>query len=248
MQFYYGTYAFQEHAVGFTTDVSAEKSPTGRVMHRAFRFTLNGTLTGSSQADMKVKILALESACWTRYQDLVLFMNDGATSAVILKNQGSMYGVSCVAGPAYPTSYGPENLTKRTFTVAFEATYPAGVKPDGTGVPENLLNYAMTFQEKLSFSGGNPRFAFAEDINGGEPEKYLIVPRTTFKCVQSGTAVGHLGYPDVPDQLFPGDLVGDPVVDFQGSADGVRDWTVTWQYQFESARPLLGLPRFWRNV
>ena len=92
--------------------------------------------------------------------------------------------------------------------------------------------------------GGTPRVIFHEDINGALPIKEVTVPRTTFKATQSGQAIGYLGYPPLPPPLFPDDVVGDPVETYTPAVDGVKEWTVAWQYSFESATPLVGRPHF----
>lgn len=247
----WGSYQADEGSTFVATDLATSESPTGLPMEQTYTFTLRGTLTGTSQSDMKTKILALEAAFRVRRQDLILYMDDGNASAVLLKNNGSTTGTFVRRGPYYPTTEGAENALFRTWEVVVSATYPFGVLPDGTGTPSFPPGYAMTFTESLSISGGGALYVHKPNVLGPW-QKQLVYPQTPFVAVQSGSATGYLDYPNVPPPVFPAALKETrPKVNLTGPQQKgllLTGHGVAWEYQFESVTPLVGVPTFWRSL
>lgn len=247
MRWFWHDYELPENGVNLSTSAPAEKSPAGQILSYTYTFSLKGTLRGATQAAVTAAVQALQAACARQDGDLILYHDDMSQSSVVLKTAGSLYGVKCTLAPSFPTTFGTENLLKRTFNVTFEATYPTGVNPDGTGTEDpELSDTSVLFRETVTITKGLPRVAFHEDINGLAPIKEIIVPVTTWKASQQGQAVGYLGYPIPPPPIWPADQLTEDVTD-EGSEDGVKNWTRSWSYTFESAGPLVGYPHYWRR-
>jgi len=246
----YGNYICDTGAVHIATDVTTELSPTGRPIAQAYTFTLRGTLTAANQSAMATAIVALEDAFRVRNQNLILYQDDASESAVLLKSAGSLTGVRILKGPYYPTTEGPENATHRTWEVQVFAKYPWGVRPDGTGSPDFAANMAIQFEETVSISGGGPQFIHKPNVYGPW-QKQLTYPFMPYVATQTGTAVGYRDYPKIPPPLFSLALKEAPRITRKGpQQEGLLlvNYTVTWEYQFESVTPLVGLPHFWRNL
>ena len=88
------------------------------------------------------------------------------------------------------------------------------------------------------------------ELLSGPPQKQLLNEQTTYKCVQSGQAVGNLSYPFFPSPLFPGAIMPDQTMTEGDSPKRVGaigspawvEWPIRWRYVFESATPLSGVP------
>lgn len=197
---------------------------------------IQGKLLGSGQADLDAKIAALNSAYAKQNQDLVLLRSDGQTdSQHSLRRADTRGGTWVVSGPNFPDGGGAEYATVRTFQLQIQAEVPV-TNPQTTFV---------SFEESLRLSGGGPLFSHVETAFGF-PVRQQLRANTTFRAVQSGSAIGYRNYPPVPGPLFGyGNLTHEPVitrVSPKRVGTAHHQYRVSWQYEFESAFPLSGLP------
>lgn len=246
----YGSYSWATGSVHLQTSVQTEFAQTGRPIKQKHTFNCRGELTAASQSAMKTAILAMEAALRVKNQNLILYQDDASESATLLKAQGSLTGVRVVSGPTYPTTHGAENALFRTWEAVFEAEYPFGVLPDGTGAPEANDKFAVTFTESLTISGGCARYIHKPNVLGVW-QKQLVYPITPYVAVQTGQAVGLRGYPVVPPPIFAAALVDTkPEVEYSGPRQEgmlLTDFGIRWTYRYESITPLVGLPHYWIN-
>ncbi|QDU75430.1 hypothetical protein Pan97_24620 [Bremerella volcania] len=202
----------------------------------AVTWAIQGMLLGSGQADLDAQIEALTAAYARQNEDVVLLLSDGVTeSQHTLKVRDTRGGVYVTGGPDFPKGDGAEYATRRSFAVQISAEVPV----------EGALAAVMNFAETLSTSGGGPRYTHVETALGF-PIKQKLRQATTYMATQSGTATGYAMYPSVPPPLFgEWNLAQAPRITRrspQWIGNSTRNFTVSWQYQFESAGPLLGLP------
>lgn len=199
------------------------------------RLSVEGWLSADGQAALTTAQLALESALRTNRVDLILYTDAGAQSSCKLLNQGSISGVKIVKGPVFDSTRGSEFATERHFTFEAEAEYAL------TG----SSNVILEFEEEISIEEGGPIYIHQPAMKG-PAFKTNTIEQMPWRATQSGSAVGYRKYPSAPLPLWPSDLMRPPrgtrrsptrkhVAKYQG-------FPVTWQYEFESIRPLIGLP------
>jgi hypothetical protein len=195
--------------------------------------TLNGTFIDDSQTKLAVQQALMNAAVAQPYRDLILTTDAGGVVPVSLLNRSSLTGVRKVSGPTWQGT-GAGYSTFLTFSdLRFEADYPLPA-----GGPQ-----LIDFVESVTTDGGNyPEFGFLRPVNA-DAIKQRIYPSSPYTAVQSGAST-HLSRYYVPPPLWPGDLMHAPRITRTPKRVGptVVHFETTWQYDFGSTRPLLGLP------
>lgn len=227
------------HPIG-EPQISISRRPVlnsgGVPVAHAVTWSIQGMLLGSGQADLDAQIEAFITAYARQNEDVVLLLSDGVTeSQHTLKVRDTRGGVYVTQGPDFPKGDGPEYATRRSFAVQISAEVPV----------EESTSALLSFTETLSTSGGGPRYAHIETALGF-PIKQQLRRATTYLATQSGTATGYALYPSVPPPIFgTANLAQSPRITRRSPewvGNTVRNFTVSWQYQFESALPMFGLP------
>jgi hypothetical protein len=191
---------------------------------------------GGVQSTMTAMIAAVEAAFAQNFQDIRLLQPDGKASSHQLLNKDTLGGVMVVQPPSYPSAQGAEHVTYRTCTVALEGT-----------VLVNSGSALTEFSEEVTFQGGGPRFGHLEPI-AGTPVKQLLKQNTIYRAKQTGRATGILGYPPIPDPIWPAAMVEAPIivkVAPKRIGNSFTEFTISWSYDYESATPLFGNPSPW---
>jgi hypothetical protein len=237
VQLWYGGYAFPANAVEVTTQRDLVDDDRGLPVAYRDTMTGQGTVFGSSQSEITAACAALERALGLQGQNLVMYQDNGAVAFGLL-NALSLNGVR-MKGPNYPSSQGAEYATYRTFSFVCTADYPLPTLPAGA----NLL---VSFQETLSFSGGGPKRAFLQPVNG-LPIRQTVYAATPYLATQSGSAAALRGWPTPPPPLWPGLLLENGEPSLESPQRGPRGliFTVSWSYRFGSVTPLNGRPNQW---
>lgn len=237
MQLKYGGYSFPVNGCNV-------RSRTEIVMNAAqvpYKYKgiieVDGWLTGSGQSAISSAMRTLQSALAVPYRDLILYQDDGAESATIMKNAGSITGVVITRGPDFPENRGSEYATTRYFTFTAECEYPL----------PNAGTVLLEFQETLTFSGGGPLYVCKRAINTG-PQRQLVCPQDAYRVVQQGRSVAFAVTPVYPPPTWPFALKQAP--DIKRISPGRLGPSqvnigVEWTYMFESVTPLVGAPNLW---
>lgn len=237
MQLRYGNYQFTVNATSVTSESEAIKSEANLPYAWRVRLKCKGFLEGSGQADLSTKQSLMELAMRIPNQNLGLFRDDGQLSATKLLVTNSISGVVVDVGPNFTGTRGDEYATHREFYFEAYAEYPLFARE----------NFMMSFQESLSIGGGGPIYIHKRALNG-LPQKQQLYPATEFTASQTGTAVGYRSYPPFPGPIWPGNLKQAPVITRlspKRNGYGLEQYTVQWDYQFESAFQLVGFPSVW---
>ncbi len=202
----------------------------------AVTWSIQGMLLGSGQADLDAQIERLTAAYARQNEDVVLLLSDGVTeSQHTLQVKDTRGGVYVTQGPDFPKGDGPEYATRRSFAVQLSAEVPIA----------DSHAAVMHFTETLSTSGGGPSYRHVETALGF-PIKQQLRRATTYHATQSGAATGYTLYPRVPGPIFgEANLAQAPRITRRSPqvvGNSMRNFTVSWQYRFESAWPMFGLP------
>ncbi len=200
--------------------------------------TAEGYLAANGQDAITVAENTLKAALSVPYQDLIFFHDDATPSSEVLLNAGSISGVVVTDGPTFEQGQSPDYATIRTFRFTAEAEYPY----------PNSQALLLSFTESLTFWGGGPFYAHRRAVNG-PPVKQQIWPATEYHCTQSGVIVGYLEYPTLPAPKFPQALKEaprtTPKAPEKRSPGRYQGYEVSYEYHFESASPLVGVPTLW---
>lgn len=237
MQLKIGSYACDANTSLIAMREDLQFNEADQPYSRKRSLDVQGYLSGASQSALVTAENALQVALRKTSPDVVFLTDSGGETGVSLKKAGSITGVR-ITNFAFPRTTGPEYATERYFTFTAEAEYPL------TGTTTLL----MSFTETLSFSGGGPLYTHLQAIYG-PPQKQLLYEATTYQVTQSGQAVGYLAYPNPAPPIWPQALKQAPrfsQTSPKRRGNGYQDFAVSWEYQFESASPLAGLPNIWR--
>ncbi len=240
MQLSYGSYSWADNACRVTNSAEYMRNEAERPYQIRKSVQVAGYLDGSSNAAVNAAVISMENALAVPYRDLVLALTAGGQSAVSLLNSGSIDGVKLTGPVRYPDGTGADYVTYRKFEFEMGACYPLA----GTN---NLL---ISWQESLTYGGGNPLFIVKNAING-PPQRQMVFPQTAFTVTQSGSAVGYQKYPLAPPPTFPAALKqSGNIVRRSPKRQGTKyvEWPISWTYEFESVTPLIGLPNLWKGL
>lgn len=201
--------------------------------------------TAACQADLSAQIAAIQNAYKDDGGDAILVLDDGTASPNSVLNEQTLGGVRVIQRPSFPEGGADEYATIRHFTCALEAEVP-------TVEGQTAL---QSFEEELTFEGtGGPAYDVIECVQGA-PVQQILKQQTAMRCVQSGRAVGYLGYwtQMYADPLFPAleqqqlrvQIPGSPKRIGSGSDAKYKFFPTIWRYTFKSPTPITGTPNRW---
>lgn len=241
------TYGSHQHAQAenwFRFEYRFRYNSLGLRQSQINRATIWGTLVGTSQSDIKAKIAALENAYAVNGLDLIVLLNDDTTSSRhVLLNADTIDGVQVKdiswldRDPRHGQS-GTEYVNKRMYRIILESE-KIGPNPS-----------ALTAWEESVFSvgTGGPIFIQKGALTG-PPQRQTIQLQSSYSAIQTGRAVGYLGYPAaIASPIWPGDEhVERRQIITETPKFGARlntEFPIRWRYTFESASALTGGPTF----
>ena len=196
---------------------------------------LEGELKGTSQADIRQKLEYMSQFFQIDGNNSGLYHDDGSPSVHLLTNVGSLSGVRLLQAPSFNRSDPAEYTTYRSFTFTVQADYPI-----------LFADTIFDWSETVRYRGNcGPRKQQIE-LDTGAPDEQIVSQQTVQYIIQSGRAVGTIGYPDPPDPLYSellqdpdeGKGFDDPIP--QGS--GFTLYPRRWQYIMASNIPRDGRP------
>lgn len=236
MIFKFGSYTHDDQELSLGVVTEAQLTAAGVVYAHTKRFDIRGLLIGDDVADITNKIRALETAYQARGVDAVLYQSDGTTeTAHALKNAQTISGVRVVRPPSFP--FAPACYTTwQQYTITLEADYAVNPGDPATNI--------LQWRETVETFGGGPQYAWTQPIIG-TPVRQIVRQQTTFKAMQSGSAVGYQTWPTPPAALFPGALLERPRIMRESprrNGNGYQEYQISWNYIYESSSQLTGLP------
>lgn len=242
----YGGYLHALDEVGFSID-KRPISQGGIQVGVEETWSLTGFLQAASQAALVTAMTTLEIAYGRNQQTAQILLNNGTTVARQMPGVHVLGGTEVIEGVSYPNdgmgANGAEFVDYRTFTVKIRGRYAVELPPS---------YQLIQFNETIQFSGGGPQDVHIES-QIGPPQKQRLKQFTTYRAVQSGSAVGLLTLPVPPAPLWPSALEtapqivpGSPKRSGGSGAPILTEWPISWTYVFADSQPLRGLPNYWR--
>ncbi len=236
----YGNYQHADNEASVVISKEGLFTSAGMPQGVRERWTINGRLQASSQAQLTATIAALAAAYSVQGQDVAFYLDNGQPTSHAIPSAATNGGVRVVVPPSFPEGRGAEYSTFRNYTIVLEAEW---LDPNAT---------LLSWHEVLSFQGGGPQFGYLEPING-LPQKQLLKQFTTFRATQAGEAVGYWSYPAPAAPLWPAaEHLGVREIRYElphrmgpPGAPVYTQFKVSWSYQFEDAGPLVGAPTAW---
>ena len=198
-------------------------------LHIAGRLKIDPS-AGDTQADLTALINDLENGYMDDGGTVGLYLDDGTPTAHVLTSADAMDGVN-VLSLDFASSSGAEYAVTRRFEATFEAEYV------------QVESQILAFQESITgTSNGGPRGRWIE-FPRGLPRYFQISQRTPQVIVQTGFAVGYLGWPEgaVPNAVLP--LFEDQDqrqitrVGGESHRNGIFGRMIRWSYQMTLQQP-----------
>lgn len=237
MQLKVGAYSFPANSLWVVSTEEVIKAPETNLPYAwRVRLIVNGWLPGTSQADLTTKQNALQLALRIPNQNIIFYQDSGAMSATKLLVANSITGV-IVDKVAFTGKRSNEYVNEREFSFEAYAEYPL----------YSRLNFMVSYTESVQLSGGGPLIIHKPALNG-LPQKQQVYPATVFMATQTGSAVGYRSYPPFPGPIWPGAMKQGATITRTSprrNGYGLEQYQVDWQYVFESAVQLVGLPNIW---
>ncbi len=230
----YGPYRHAQNEVSYAISRQALRSQGGAFYAYRERWDCSGTLLNyPSQAALTAAINALCAAYSSDGFDLVHYLDDGATpTAHRLISANCNGGTRIVRPPSFADTYGTaEYSTFRSYQFAVEAE-----------VPLTNSNVVLHFSETLVYEGNGGPVRVWIPVAQGPWIRQETSEASTFRVVQSGTAVGLYGPPAFPQPLWPDAEIFQLRRTEQSGPRrlGRFDWPISWSYTFESSGSLVG--------
>lgn len=239
----FGSYAHDpgevEYSIRKRALLTDRKTPYAHMV----RVDMAGMLVGSGTSEIEAKLTNMIDAYSSDNKDFSIKLGDSDTNSIIsITSSETNGGVRVVEPVSYPSNVNAVHTTYMPYTVSLEAEVPIS----------NPATAIRSFVETLEFAGGGPRRGWLEPIYG-RPVRQQLKQQTIYKAIQRGQAVGLYARPIIPLPIWPFALVernprraidnGRP---YGGGSDATTmDFSVSWQYEFESDRPLIGTPHRW---
>lgn len=232
----YGAYSFPDNEANIVAiEKRRQHNPRGYLSAYTERWTVRGIRKADTQAALTTSLLELEDALDDGFA-LGFYLDNGTTVTAHAMASSTLFGV-LVKSIRYlaPDGANAEYSTFRTYEIEFEATT----------LETNANAVLVSFQETLTFRGGNPRFVYLQTLTG-LPQRQRVAQATPFLAFQRGSAVQLGGFPRHPAPKWPAAEHQDQrEIELTGPDVGrnfTGEFSVRWSYAFESHAALPGTP------
>jgi hypothetical protein len=234
----YGSYQHSQNEVSMRITREPMRSQAGVFYAYKERWDCQGLLLNySTQAAITTAIQQLTSAYSVDGNDLVLYLDDGVTpTAHALYNANCNGGTRIVQAPSFP-----ETLGTAEYQPAAGRSYSFAVEGETALTSENVVT---KFEETLKFQGTGGPIVVWIPVAQGPWIQQQTSEASTYKVVQSGSAIGLYGTPPVPPPIWPdAEIVQERQIQMSSPQRyGELDFPVSWSYTFEAIGQLTGQP------
>lgn len=242
----YNNYVLPEGRWNISKTMTSNENAARQELTITHQVSIDGMLQGASAAVIEAQYTLLMLAYSVNNFDFIVYLPSGIISQRLsLFALGSLGGVRVMQKPSLQGLENAQYTTYLPVKIALEAEYGSDNAPDKA---------LSSFDETLNFDGGGPLFDWYRPIKG-LPTKGQVRQADTYRAVQSGKATGFGSYPQLgtvsgaPSPIFGIDALNkNPQVSLgspekRGSV--YINWPISWEYSFESASPLFGVPNRW---
>lgn len=242
MQLIVNGFAIDDGAATVTSMIRPVYAP-GTMRHIRNRFIINAVcdLFGDGDNDLASKETKLRQALAQTGSSFTLKTSSGGDSPENLNN--SLTGWRLTSGPDFLDPQQGDHVTLRRFRITAEAEYTVG----------NSTNAVIFYRETFSRIGnGGPLINFRFPINqsGGIPQ--TVTQSSRVIVTQTGQAIGHTDYPQVPDPVWQGNGISEPILvnpdenvvygSPQRTGNFLHDFPISWTFVYMWDRNFMHIP------
>ena len=239
-------YDFQTNSTYIGTRARMRRSSNGLPYMIEQEIDIEGDLLVSSssltdlsgQQELTTLENNLREALKARNLDVTFFRDDNLASSIVVLSSNTIGGVQVLDGPDFPGNDPGEYAVKRKFKLRLGFA---------TRFDSSTANFVVSFNEKISTSGGGPIYKFKRAVKG-PAQKQRIFEQTEYQVIQTGEVVGFTDYINPPAPLFPNDLIENPDKNREGServGDSNINFRLSYKYLMAATRPLNATPNLW---
>lgn len=193
MIFKYGTFDFYgRHVKVSRVSNTPLRSQRGEPRFVERVLTIEGEVIDTTQAGLKTKIAAVETAVLEDGLDAIVYHQDGTTESAHSIKTADVSGVVRTLGVEWGDPTRVEYALRRTFRIGFRGLIPTLVTP-------TYLEYSET----VELTGGGPRVVW-DELLVGNPVSHETAAVTVATLTQSGRAIGVTAYPSAPGAIVSG--------------------------------------------
>lgn len=233
-----GTYELPEGRCEITRRDTPEFTENRQVLSNTIRLDCSSALYAEDVEEMDGLVEELLQA-FADFQgsgeDFVVYLPGGRKkSQLSLYNAGSIGGVRIVSTTPAESLKNAGYVTWLPFSFSLEAEYPA----------ENAGQLIREWTETITPVSPN-RDAWLLALHG-DHQLQQVREKPFYEATQAGTAIGYLGYPTPPSPIWPNAWMNYDEPPGRGTpkprGNGYIDYPISWNYRFQSNRPLIGTP------
>ncbi|MBT7069645.1 MAG: hypothetical protein HN975_01990 [Anaerolineae bacterium] len=240
MQLKYGSYTHANGEVGLNISRDVIFTTDGFPSSIRETWVIEGKLLPTESQSVNSLIAGLSSAYSYDGYDLGLYDNGARTNLYLLSND-CISGTQVTQHPSFPTSQGAALVTNLPYKIMVRGDRPSDVANRWVNNGVELVSW----QETLTRMGGGPLSGHIETLYT-RPVPQQFRRHTIYYLTQAGSAVGRYDYPNFPRPIWPGAMTEAPsevrISPSRLPGGGYENYTIQWQYRFESSVPLLGGP------
>ncbi len=234
----YGPYQHSQNEVSIRITREPMRSQAGVFYAYKERWDCQGLLLNfATQSQITTAIQRLTNAYANDGYDLVLYLDDGITpTAHALLSANCNGGTRVVQAPSFPDTLGTaeyQPAAGRSYSFAIEGE-----------VALTSANVVVKFEESLDFEGtGGPIVVWIPVAQGNWIQQQTS-EASTYRVIQSGSAIGLYGAPPPPPPTWPAAEIQQQRKIKYGSPQryGELEFPVSWSYTFEASGSLTGQP------
>ena len=232
----YGNYSHDPGEVEYSIQRSATETERRQVYADNVTVTLNGRRFADSSREIERKLKGLLAAYAKQNQDFAIII-DRQKSVINKRSRDTISGIRVVQQPSLPSNRLASHVTYLDYTIQLQ----------WETLIADMAFALRSFRETVTFEGGGPTFGHLETIDT-LPQKQQTRRFTVYTAQQTGSAVGLFTRPRLPPPIWPQAVTRAPRRSLDNGllvGNTQTDLGITWDYQFESALPLFGVPHRW---
>jgi hypothetical protein len=234
----YGPYQHSQNEVSIRITREPMRSQGGLFYAYKERWDCQGLLLNyATQQNLTNAIQQLTAAYSVDGNNLVLYLDDGITpTAHALISANCNGGTRVVQAPSFPDTLGTAE-----YQPAAGRSYSFAIEGEMALTSADVI---VKFEESLDFEGTGGPVVVWIPVAQGDWIQQQTSEASTYRVIQSGSAIGLYGPPPVPPPTWPAAEIQQQRKIKYSSPQRYSEleYPVSWSYTFEASGSLTGLP------